>query len=60
MARSLGYYEKQSGSRYEVILLSYASGGYSMKEIGDYFGLYYSWVSRVIKSGHQANNKTCP
>jgi hypothetical protein len=24
------------------------SGGYSMKELGDYFGLHYSRISRII------------
>ena len=53
-ARSLEYYAKHARGRNEAIMTAYSSGGYSMKDIGDYFGLHYSWVSRVIK----ANNKT--
>ena len=47
-------YEKASNTRDEAIVNAYASGGYSMKEVGDYFGLHYSRVSRILK----ANNKT--
>jgi len=40
--RSISYYEKRSENRDEAIVSAYASGGYSMKELGDYFGLHYS------------------
>jgi DNA-binding MarR family transcriptional regulator len=30
--------------------MAYASGGYTMKEIGDYFGLHYSRISRLLKT----------
>ena len=46
----LAHYEKQAKKRDEAILLSYASGGYSMKEIGDYYQIHYSRVSRIINS----------
>ncbi len=45
----LAYYDEVSGSRDEAISSAYASGGYSMREIGEYFGLHYSRVSRVLK-----------
>jgi REP element-mobilizing transposase RayT len=32
-----------------AIAEAYASGGYSMKEIGDHFGLHYSYISRIIR-----------
>jgi hypothetical protein len=35
--------------RDEAIYRAYASGGYSLKEIGDYFGLHYSRISRVLQ-----------
>jgi putative transposase len=35
--------------RDEAILCAYASGGYSLKEIGDHFDLHYSHVSRIVK-----------
>jgi hypothetical protein len=56
-ARPLPEYEAQASSRDEAIAAAYASGGYTMKEIGDYFGLHYSWVSRLLK-GLEARGKT--
>ncbi len=43
--------------RNEAIISAYAGGGYSLKEIGDYFDLHYSTVSGIIKN-HKS--KTCP
>lgn len=48
--KSLAYYVSNSNSRDDAIKSAYASGGYSMKEIGDYFGLHYSRVSRILKA----------
>ena len=48
--KSLVYYEGKSLDRDSAIVLAYKSGGYSMKDIGDYFGLHYSRVSRIIKA----------
>jgi hypothetical protein len=31
-------------------------GGYSMKEIGEYYGLHYSWISRIVGNKEQAKN----
>ena len=45
-------------ARDEAIAQAYASGGYGLKEIGDYFGLHYSRISRIVKKQRQANNKT--
>ncbi len=39
-------------NRNESIVVAYASGGYNLKQIGDYHGLHYSRVSRIV-----ANNK---
>ncbi|MFT5658149.1 MAG: hypothetical protein ACI9KN_001428 [Gammaproteobacteria bacterium] len=44
--------------RDDAIRSSYASGGYSMKEIGEYYGLHYSWISRIVGNKEQAKNKT--
>jgi hypothetical protein len=46
--KSLSHYEKQAKTRNDAIMASYASGGYSMKEIGEYYGLHYSWISRLL------------
>jgi REP element-mobilizing transposase RayT/transposase len=53
-ANSLEHYAKRASNRNDAIKAAYSSGGYSMKDIGEHFGLHYSWVSRVIN----ANNKT--
>jgi putative transposase len=54
--REVAHYEKQAGNRNDAIITAYASGGYSMKELGDYFGLHYSRISRIVnKAG--GNNK---
>jgi len=57
-AQSLDYYAQHNSTRNQAILASYASGSYSMKQIGDYFGLHYSWISRVVSSYEKASNKT--
>lgn len=44
------YYLKKYKSRNEAITLAYASGGYSLKEIGDHVGLHYSTISGIIKN----------
>ncbi|MFQ2723910.1 hypothetical protein ACSZMU_07500 [Aeromonas caviae] len=41
-------YQKQAAIRNEAILNAYRSGGYSQKQIGDFFGIHYSLVSRSI------------
>jgi putative transposase len=56
--KKLQQYEKKAGNRNQAILLSYASGGYSMKEIGDYYGIHYSRISRIINEPAKAKDKT--
>lgn len=48
----------QQHERDEAILRAYASGGYSLKQIGDHFGLHYSRVSRIVKQCRLAKGKT--
>jgi putative transposase len=48
-AKELQWYEQQAASRNDAIKRSYESGGYSMKEIGAYYNLHYSRVSRIIR-----------
>lgn len=52
---ALADYESEGVDRDDAIIKAYASGGYSMKEIGDYFGLHYSRISRIVK---RAKGKT--
>jgi putative transposase len=49
--KALSEYERQTSSRNEAIVTAYAGGGYSMKEIGNYFGLHYSRISRILNTG---------
>lgn len=41
--------EQKAGTRNEGIQVAYKSGQFSLKEIGDYFGLHYSSVSKIVK-----------
>ena len=54
-AKLLSDYESKTGSRDEAIAAAYWGGGYTLKEIGDYFGLHYSWISRIVQ---KAKSKT--
>jgi len=40
-----------SDSRNETMLNAYLSGRYTLKEIGNYLGLHYSRVSRIVAKG---------
>ncbi|MEF8792072.1 REP-associated tyrosine transposase [Thiohalorhabdus sp.] len=44
--------------RDEAIARAYASGGYTLREIGEYFGLHYSRVSRIVRRAGEAKSKT--
>ena len=49
-SKLISHYEQISETRNEAIVLSYQSGGYSMKEIADYFNVHYSTVSRAANA----------
>ncbi len=53
MAKELSYYAKKYPSRNDAIIAAYASNGYTLKEIGDYFNLHYSTVSGIVRN-HKA------
>ena len=51
IVRSAGewpYYAEQHRTRKQAITSAYASGDYSLKEVGNYFGLHYSTGSGII------------
>jgi len=48
--RSLVYYAETSTSRNDAIMRAYKSGGYTMNEVGEFFGLGYSMVSRIVRN----------
>jgi len=50
MPKALSYYKRMSPDRNSAISSAYQSGGYTLKEIGDHFGLHYSTVSGIIKN----------
>lgn len=47
--KTLDWYASNTSERDEAIRLAYDSGGYSMREIGDFFGLHYSRISKILK-----------
>lgn len=49
IAKSLDWYENNTGSRNQRVISAYASGDYSMKQVADWFGVHYSTVSRVVR-----------
>ena len=49
-AKPVEWYSASANNRNDGIVRAYKSGRYSMKEIGDCFGLGYSMVSKIIKN----------
>ena len=47
--KPLADYARKHPLRDQAIIAAYRSGGYSQKQIADYFELHYSWVSKLIK-----------
>jgi putative transposase len=50
LVKALDEYVSTSNSRNEAIYHAFSSGGYAMKEIGEYFDLHYSSVSKIVKN----------
>ncbi len=50
MPKALSFYKKNTSSRNGAIVEAYLSGDYSLKQVGDYFGLHYSTVSGIVKN----------
>ena len=48
--KPLAYYEKKYGVRNRSMAEAYRSGHYTLKEVGDYFGVSYATVSRALKA----------
>jgi REP element-mobilizing transposase RayT len=48
--KALADYASLNKDRNTAIHQAYSSGGYTLKEIGDYFGLHYSTVSGILKN----------
>ena len=50
LAKTLEYYDNHCPDRNSSIKMAYASGGYSMNQIGHYYRLHYTSISRIINS----------
>lgn len=48
-APSLAAFEKQSRNRNDAIIAAYKTGGYSYREIAQYFGLHLATVGRLVR-----------
>lgn len=56
--KPLEHYANAYRNRDDAIVAAYASGGYSMKAIGEQFGLGYSMISRIIRKEADSRLKT--
>lgn len=52
---SLDTYKQKYTSRDEAIYQAYISGHYTMKKIGDFFGLHYSRISKIFHQYQKTN-----
>lgn len=50
MPKSLDDYVQNTKSRNDAIVIAYAGGGYTLKEIGNHFGIHYTTVSGIVKN----------
>jgi hypothetical protein len=57
-AKPLTEYAALYADRAAAIAAAYASRGYTLKEIGEYFGLHYARVSRIVGRAREATGKT--
>lgn len=48
--KPLDYFDKRNRDKKLAMAKAYQTGRYSQKQIGDYFGVHYSTVSRAIKA----------
>ena len=48
--KPLASYAELTSSRNEAIIKAYKSGGYTLKEVGEFFGLGCSMVSRIVSN----------
>jgi len=52
--RPLAHFADTCANRDSAIAAAYASGGHTLKAIGDYFGLHYSRVSKIVRRDESA------
>jgi hypothetical protein len=56
-AKSIRHYAREYADRDSAIAAAYASGAHTMKGIGDYFGLHYSRVSKIVQNAEETMRK---
>jgi DNA-binding CsgD family transcriptional regulator len=56
--KSMDEYMLASKNRNEAIVKAYRSGGYSLKEVGLFFGLHYATVSKIVANA-KSNISLC-
>jgi len=49
IAKRIQEYAKMSRSRDEAIVKAYASGAYSYQELGEYFGLHFTRIGKIVR-----------
>ena len=54
VAKSIQEYERLSNSRDEAIIKAYASGAYSYQELGDYFGLHFTRIGKIVRMNRES------
>jgi putative transposase len=57
-AKPLAEYVALCPDRDAAIVAAYASGGYTLKQIGEYFNLHYARISRIVRRAREAKGKT--
>jgi REP element-mobilizing transposase RayT len=49
VAKTIAEYEATAQNRNDAIRLAYASGAYSYQELGDYFGLHFTQIGKIVR-----------
>jgi putative transposase len=49
IAKTIQEYAKMSSSRDEAIVKAYDSGAYSYQELGEYFGLHFTRIGKIVR-----------
>ena len=50
LPKPLDYYASKYKDENKAIVRAYQTGGYTLKDIGDYFSKHYSTISRIVKA----------
>lgn len=57
VVKPLDYYRETNKNRDAVISAAFHNGAYAMKGVGDFYGLHYSIVSRIV-NGEQEETRS--